>query len=336
MIRLSFAVLLKACLGMGNDKNNADVASPITDAANNHLESFFNVLTRNPEARKGGQNPLASFHASYQGVKSFMSSLVKYRRHHPSSKKDLLSSMLSSHDAHLLSDEEIDSNLFLFMFAGHETTANTLVYIIYLLAIFPEWQDWVVQEIDEIFSALPVDNEVSYKDVFHRLTRLKAIMYETLRLYGPVVDLLRRTSPDEDQAVTRFDGSSVLIPANTLVNILTPALHTNPDYWGSDALSWKPRRWLNNENIDSDKVDHLFAWAEGPRACPGRKFSQLEIFAVLVTLLRRASVQIVPRLGLSPEEARAEALQELQNSRSLLTLHIERPEAIHVRWCPRE
>lgn len=176
MVRLSFAVLLKACLGMGNDNTDADAASPITDAAKNHLESFINMLTRNPEARKGGQNPLASFRASYQAVESFMSSLVKYRRHHPSSKKDLLSSMLSSHDTYLLSDEEMESNLVLFMFAGHETTANTLVYIIYLLAIFPEWQIWVVQDIDEIFSGLPIDKEFSYKDVFHRLARLKAIM----------------------------------------------------------------------------------------------------------------------------------------------------------------
>jgi cytochrome P450 len=160
--------------------------------------------------------------------------------------------------------------------------------------------------------------------------------YETLRLYGPVVDLLRRASPEQDQAVTRFDGSRVLIPANTLINILTPALHTHADFWGSDSLLWKPGRWLNNGNIDSDKVDHLLAWAEGPRACPGRKFSQLEISAVLVTLLRQATVHIVPRRGLSLKEARAEALRELQNSRSLLTLHIERPEAIHVRWCPRE
>jgi cytochrome P450 len=121
-----------------------------------------------------------------------------------------------------------------------------------------------------------------------------------------------------------------------MVNILTPALHTRPDYWGSDALLWKPGRWLSNGNIDSDKVDNLFVWAEGPRACPGKKFSQLEILAVLVTLLRQASVQIVPRPGVSLEEAQVEAQGILQNSRSLLTLHIEQPEAIHVRWCPRQ
>lgn len=150
------------------------------------------------------------------------------------------------------------------------------------------------------------------------------------------MNLLRRASPNQDQTITSFDGSTITIPANTLVNIHNPALHTHPDYWGSDALSWKPDRWLNDENIDSDKVDHLFAWAEGPRACPGRKFSQLEIFAVLVTLLHQARVQIVPRPGVSLEDAQMEALGVLQNSRSLLTLHIEQPEAIHIRWCPRQ
>ncbi|KAJ6119860.1 cytochrome P450 [Penicillium sp. IBT 18751x] len=336
MRRFSFAILLKACLGMGEDNNGTDVASPISDIAKEDLESFFNMLTRNPKACRGGQDPHAPFHASHQGAKSIIKSLVEYRRHHLSSKADLLSSMLSSADAHMLSNEEIESNLFLFMFAGHETTANTLVYIIYFLAIFPEWQQWVVQEIDEIFSGLPSNDEISYKDLFHQLTRLKAIIYETLRLYGPVVDLLRSTSPDQDQAITHVDGSKIMIPANTLINILTPALHRNPNYWGSDASSWKPDRWLSDKGIASDKVDHLFAWAEGARACPGRKFSQIEILAVLVTLLRRASVQIVPRPGVGLEEARAEALRKLQNSRSLLTLHIKQPEAIHVRWCPRQ
>jgi cytochrome P450 len=175
MIRLSFTVLLKACLGL-DDNSGADAASPINNAAKTHLEAFFNMISRNPDIRRGGRKSLVSFHASHQGIQSVMESLVKYRRDHPSSKKDLLSSMLSSQDAHMLSNEEIESNLFLFMFAGHETTANTLVYMIYLLAVFPEWQTWVVQEIDQIFSDVPLDNKMPYKDIFNRLTRLKAVM----------------------------------------------------------------------------------------------------------------------------------------------------------------
>lgn len=189
MIRLSFAVLLKACLGMKNDDDNdndndsTDAASPITNAAKVNLETFFNMITRIPEIRKGGKKSLASFHASHQGIKSFMRSLVNYRRRHPSTKTDLLSFMLGSYDAQILSNEEIEGNLFLFMFAGHETTANTLVYIIYLLAIFPEWQVWAIQEIDEIFSGVPLDDEIAYKDIVPQLTRLKAIIVTHIQSY---------------------------------------------------------------------------------------------------------------------------------------------------------
>lgn len=176
MIQLSFAVLLKACLGMDNDNNSADTASPITNAAKIDLETYFNMITRIPDIQKGGKESLATFYASRQRMKSFIKSLVNHRRRYPSSKTDLLSSMLNSYDAQTLSDEEIEGNLFLFMFAGHETTANTLVYIIYLLAIFPDWQTWAIQEIDGIFSDMPLNNEIAYKDIINRLTRVKAIM----------------------------------------------------------------------------------------------------------------------------------------------------------------
>ncbi|OKO99256.1 hypothetical protein PENSUB_8643 [Penicillium subrubescens] len=51
------------------------------------------------------------------------------------------------------------------MFAGHETTANTLVYIIYLLAIFPDWQTWAIHEIDEIFSGMPLEDGITYQTI---------------------------------------------------------------------------------------------------------------------------------------------------------------------------
>lgn len=184
MIRLSFAVLLKACLGMDNDNVSTDTISPITTAAKLNLETFFNMITRIPDIQKGGKTSLASFYASHQGMKSFIKSLVNYRRRYPSSKTDLLSSMLSSYDAQVLSDDEIEGNLSLFMFAGHETTANTLVYLIYLLAIFPQWQTWAVQEIDEIFSGMQLDDEIAYKNIISRFTRVKAIMVTQFQIFS--------------------------------------------------------------------------------------------------------------------------------------------------------
>jgi cytochrome P450 len=70
-----------------------------------------------------------------------------------------------------MTDTEIVGNLFIFSVAGHDTTANTLMYAICLLAIFPKWQDWVREELGS--EKLDMDN---YKDVYPNLLRVQAVM----------------------------------------------------------------------------------------------------------------------------------------------------------------
>jgi cytochrome P450 len=81
------------------------------------------------------------------------------------------SSFGSSH----LTEEEITGNLFVFTVAGFDTTANTLSYAIMMLAIYPEWQDWLTQEVDE---AAKIHPNGEYSDVFPLLTRCLAFMVE--------------------------------------------------------------------------------------------------------------------------------------------------------------
>jgi cytochrome P450 len=69
-----------------------------------------------------------------------------------------------------LSEEEIAGNLFAFTVAGFDTTANTLVYALLALAIWPEWQEWVFEEMGER------DSDVSYEELFPRLVRCRALM----------------------------------------------------------------------------------------------------------------------------------------------------------------
>lgn len=161
--------------------------------------------------------------------------------------------------------------------------------------------------------------------------------YETLRLYGPLTTILRKTATRSPQTITLSGGRTMSIPGNVGIIILTTALHTNPDIWGPDSLIWNPGRWIdgktdNSEVIDTTKWDSLFAWGKGLRACPGRKFSECEMLAVLVTFLRGSSVQISTCGGMSPEEARVKALEVVNQSKTRLTLQMETPEAVHLKW----
>jgi cytochrome P450 len=74
------------------------------------------------------------------------------------------------------SEREIAGNLFLFIFAGHETTASALVYIIHLLAIYPEWQDWAMEEVDSVLASFTDDAKPDFHGVYPECKRIRATL----------------------------------------------------------------------------------------------------------------------------------------------------------------
>ena len=74
-----------------------------------------------------------------------------------------------------LSDDEIFGNIFMFNIAGHETTANSFSYSIALLAAYPEWQDWLAEEIAHVFSSNDMKSW-DYHAGFPKLKRCLAVM----------------------------------------------------------------------------------------------------------------------------------------------------------------
>jgi len=73
-----------------------------------------------------------------------------------------------------LTDEEMYGNLFMYNVAGYETTANALAFALPLLAGYPKVQEWVFEEVSEVFET--GGDEVTYEDGFPKLVRTLAIM----------------------------------------------------------------------------------------------------------------------------------------------------------------
>lgn len=92
-----------------------------------------------------------------------------------------------------LTKEEIYGNMFIFNFAGHDTTAQPLIFTINLLAAHTEIQDWMKEELDYY---LPDDtlSNWSYEKVFLKLKRCLAVLVSTLVSYNPRVSLTSCTS----------------------------------------------------------------------------------------------------------------------------------------------
>ncbi len=100
---------------------------------------------------------------------------------------DLLTLLLRSLDpstGRQLSPTEVRSNILTFLSAGHETTANTLAWSIFLLSQAPQWRSRVAEEAERELSD-PGD------DLADRLVVTKAVIEEALRLYPPIAALSR-------------------------------------------------------------------------------------------------------------------------------------------------
>lgn len=79
-------------------------------------------------------------------------------------------------------------NLFLYLLAGYETTANAILYGLICLALYPDVQENVLSEIDAICATAEVEgrDELTYGDDFAKLKYTYGFMVSlSFRLLWP-------------------------------------------------------------------------------------------------------------------------------------------------------
>ncbi|KAG8169916.1 hypothetical protein KVR01_000661 [Diaporthe batatas] len=235
-----------------------------------------------------------------------------------------------------LTVDEILSNLFVINFAGHDTTANTLTYSLYLLSVYPEVQDWLAEEISAVTKGIPIE-EWEYQELFPRLIRCRAILLETLRVYAPVMVMTKWTA---NNAQTLRVGDRVLqIPARTRTMMHLLAIQLHPQYW-SDSYTWKPSRWITPEadssggpgqEVLSDPTPNTyFPWSDGPQNCPGKKFSEVESVAILACLFRKSRLLVRKTPGETEESAKKRTLACINHANHDLLLRMEDPDQVKL------
>lgn len=241
-----------------------------------------------------------------------------------------------------LSDEEIYGNLFIFNFAGHDTTAITMSYAIALMAIHPSVQAWVADEVRAVFAQ---NDKTIYHQVFPRLVRVRALMYETLRLYPPL-SFLSKITGARPVPLTLGSEDSVIVPPNTYVNLNFVHLHVSPEFWGADSLTFFPQRFIVKSEVGEETLfkperSVFIPWATGPRNCPGMKFSQVEFISAISELLStsRVAASLPPEMGgaevsgLDDGSRARERLQRVLDASDVQVLTtILNPENVWLSW----
>ena len=165
-----------------------------------------------------------------------------------------------------LTDREILGNAFIFLLAGHETTANSVHFCLVLLAMSIAAQRHLQADLDEILQGRPV-GEVDYNEIIPKLfaSMAGAVLNEELRLLAPVVGVPKSTPKTSPQPL-EVAGKSCMVPADCYIVLVTAAVHRNPNQWpteppsnpnkpihplsslDNDLEEFKPERWI----LDSD------------------------------------------------------------------------------------
>ncbi|KAJ7359619.1 cytochrome P450, partial [Mycena albidolilacea] len=221
-----------------------------------------------------------------------------------------------------LTDDELLSNTFTFLLAGHETTAHSLVFAVALLALYPDVQLRIYEEALTLWpDGAPITATTSsYKESMPRLPYALATFHETIRLFPPIVRISKIVHADTTIKAHRFTTTSngdidniqnISVPVKTgnMIMVDIRGLHMNPMYWGSDAASFKPERFVDTDSYKWPR-DAFVAFSAGPRNCIGQRFALTESVCVLASLVRTYEISV-------PEKLRAKPFEE--QKRSLLS-----------------
>jgi cytochrome P450 len=179
-------------------------------------------------------------------------------------------------------DEAVElavDNAATFYLAGHETTANTTAWTLYLLSEQPQLQ---AQAAAEAATALASGIDADLPD---RLPLLRSILEESLRLYPPVPRFDR-------EAVTADRLGEHEIQPGDLVSIWPWIIHRHKRLW-DDPDAFVPGRFAQASKQDRHRFQYL-PFGGGPRTCVGARLAMAEALTILAIWLSRWRFAPVP------------------------------------------
>lgn len=279
MMRLTYGIIERVLFS--TDTN--DGMSEIEEAISVAMEHAYHRI----------QNPLALplivptsanrrfRRAMHQLEKRVEAIIAEHHRGH--GQQDLLTELMRSGAAagcRPMEDRALRSQTITLLLAGHETTANALTWLWWLLDQHPDVADRVRQEADAVLGGTTIT-----KDQVSQLRYGSMALREVVRLQTPIWAMVRRVIQDDEIAGYR-------IKRGTRLMISPYVTHRHPDFW-PDPERFDPARF------EPDKVRAMHACAYlpfggGSRLCVGQSLARLEGLIITAMVARRFHLRLVP------------------------------------------
>lgn len=203
---------------------------------------------------------------------------------------DLLSMLMAARDedtGEQMNDKQLRDEVMTIFLAGHETTANLLAWLWFLLSKHPAASAKLHAEVDAVLGG----RVPTFEDL-PKLRYTTMVIEETLRLYPPAW-VLARQARDRD-VIRGFE-----IPKSAVIVVCPYVVHRLPHLWPNPE-GFDPERFAP-ENAASRHKYSYFPFSGGPRACIGNNFALMETQLIVAMIAQKFRLDLVPGYDVMPD-----------------------------------
>jgi cytochrome P450 len=229
--------------------------------------------------------------AALQTLDTMIYELLRERRLEKTDRGDLLSMLLLARDedGQGMNEQQLRDEIISLLFAGHETTANTLTWAWYELSRHVNAEERLREEVETVLHGKdPGVADVSY------MTYGRMVLDEVLRLYPPTAHLIRHSRENDEICGYR-------LPANSLAMMNIIAAHRNPAYWEQPDI-FEPERFSPDHPSEEGQRAY-FPFGGGPHLCIGNSFALMEGQIILAMIAQRYRLRLQPDQPIEPRMA---------------------------------
>jgi cytochrome P450 len=280
MMRVTLAIVGKTIFDADVEGSAPEIGLALKDMlgmSGRFLLPFSKLLERLPLPSN------RRFARSKELLDSIIRRLIAERRSHPG-KGDLLALLLEAMDVEGdgkgMSEERVRDEAMTLFLAGHETTAQTLSWTLYLMSEHPEAQRKLEAELAAVLGdRLPIAED------YPRLVYTKQLLSESMRLYPPAWVIGRRALDD-------YPLRDSVVPKGTIV-ITSPYVSQRDPRYFPDPERFDPERFTP-EAVAARPRYAYYPFGGGSRVCIGEGFAWLEGMLLLATFCQRWRMKLVP------------------------------------------
>jgi cytochrome P450 len=288
MQEISLRVILQAVFGLNEGPRYQELRQLIAEMMNMTASPlrasmlFFKFLQKD----LGAWSPWGRFQRRQQRIDQLLYAEIQDRRmQNDPERTDILSLMISARDekGEGMTDRELRDELITLLLAGHETTATSLCWALYLIHHHSEVREKLLQELDS------TSTDIDPTDIV-RLPYLTAVCEETLRIYPPLfLTWPRILKAPLQMGDYQFDTGTELFPCIYLT-------HQREDLY-PEPKQFRPERFLERQYSPSE----FLPFGGGNRRCIGAALAMFEMKLVVATILLNYHLALADNRPVKPQ-----------------------------------